>query len=322
MRPSTTVYSYYLPTVREAVEEAICEWDHDLLLQNIHPSLDDLHVPVFDLFTQRVGSTVEGWENFPNRYWTNGSSEGLFHLIALLGGPFQREVGGAPLYQLDGEYQGYQQYAKSLGYEITTLDRRKPEYAKQTSVWSDLEPGVFFLSNPSAVDGNILDKDLFAHIVDNHTVVLDLAYLGMTDPFPLDISHPNILAVVCSLSKPFGLYYYRCGFTFSRGVIPSLYANKWFKNAFSIQLAKEVLETVNPYGLGLEQRERQEAYCKAAERDLQVKGIKPADVWLLANSKYYGHPDYKRGHTWRYCLTPYVMEAEQDARSELLSQAD
>ena len=44
-----------------------------------------------------------------------------------------------------------------------------------------------------------------------------------------------------SFSKPYGLFYYRVGFTFCREPIPALYANKWFKNVYGLLVAEKIL---------------------------------------------------------------------------------
>ena len=50
-----------------------------------------------------------------------------------------------------------------------------------------------------------------------HRIFYDLSYLGATDPGArFDISHPAVSYAAVSFSKPYGLFYYRIGFTFAR----------------------------------------------------------------------------------------------------------
>ena len=44
----TTVYSYYMPEVRELITDLTREYPHDVFLRSISPGLDDFHHPVID----------------------------------------------------------------------------------------------------------------------------------------------------------------------------------------------------------------------------------------------------------------------------------
>lgn len=227
--PLETVYSCFFPEVQAIVENFQKRLDYKFLRLNANHDLDNLASPLFDLYQEKMEADNQA-KNWPkNRYYVNGSSEALFHLVA------HTNQKNLPFYQLNGEYQGYNAYAETLGREFINVSHDPKEIR-------NLEPGIFFVSNPSAVHGNILKEELFEAILENHQVVLDLAYLGMTEGINFDLGHKNILAVVASMSKPFGLYYFRIGFCWSKEELPSLYGNKWFKNANSILLGQEVLQ--------------------------------------------------------------------------------
>lgn len=303
-RPMVTVFSYYLPEVRPIIDELAASYPHQVFQANYLPGLDTLHEPVIEAFIERAISrdAVTGFDTLPYRYPTSGSSEALFHLFARK----LTEEPDIPLYQLAGEYQGYQAYADSLGLKLETLDEEELLAAK---------PGLVILSNPSARDGNRIPAALYQAILARHRVILDLAYLGMTDPLSLDLADPQIEAVVSSLSKPFGLYYHRIGFCFSRREIPSLYGTKWFKNAFSLMLAERVLRSLDRDTILARYRALQQRALDFAADDGYC--LDPAEVWLLGSKAAATEDErleeFRRGRFYRACLTPYFIKFEQEA---------
>lgn len=236
------------------------------------------------------------WDAYPYRYPTSGSSEGLFHAISIAA------LTDKNIYQLDGEYQGYRAYTEANGKTIITL---QPEEVAQA------EPGIFCVSFPSARDGNLLDKELWNDIVNHHEVILDLAYLGMTEPIGgiIDLNHPSIRTVLASFSKPFGLYYYRIGLCWSRDPIASLYGNKWFKNAHSIKLGEHILDSIDVKAFREEGQRLQIEAIDQTNKDLELeKSLIPADVYLLATTNEQldeKYEKFKRIGAYRFCLTPY-----------------
>jgi hypothetical protein len=292
--PETTVYSYYMPEVRNVVDAVAKDFPHHLLRSNYDPGLDNHHAPFLDSYEAYFADQIRGFDNFAWRYFTAGSSEGLFHLL-------QNEAVtrhyAEPWYQLQGEYQGYEAYADAVGRTIWSV---QPDEVRGAP------PGLFVVSNPSAIDGNALDAGLWHDIVTNHRVILDVAYLGMTEALQIDLGHPNIEAVVASMSKPFGLYYFRIGACWTKTEVPSLFGNRWFKNLFSIEVGKEVL-------LSLDIRRLREKYQGIQELAIEQAGldgydIRPSDVWLLGYARGHGDDDrFVRGKDRRYCLTPYFM---------------
>jgi hypothetical protein len=316
-----TIYSYYSPEVRNVVRLALNrqnEYDgiHATLRKNYSPGLDELHLPLMDRYERFARSEgVIGLDTFDAKYFTNGSSEGIFHLITGL-------PPAETLYQFDGEYQGYEAFANSVGRQIITV--------KNMDDLMHSSPGILILSNPASRDGNVIDSRYIRQIGEKHRIILDLAYMGMTQiPLNLDLTDDAILAVLGSLSKPFGLYYYRIGFCYSRHPVSSLCGNKWFKNALSIKIGEAVLDHFASKNL---QRFKDHYF------ELQAKGVKAindefglsvgsdgakaavgSDVWLLAKAPYRDmHPSdlnpFKRGEfdpCYRFCLMPYYMENDK-----------
>jgi histidinol-phosphate/aromatic aminotransferase/cobyric acid decarboxylase-like protein len=318
--PAATVYSYYAPEIENTVSKALTLLNyshkpdsiHATLRKNYEPGLDDLHLPLmekYEAFARSEG--VIGLDTFNYKYFTNGSSEGIFHLINAFG----------PLYQFEGEYQGYKALCDATGRSIQTITLEGSDL--DTPYINNVEPGVIILSNPASKDGNIVDPAVLNKILNSeHSVIIDLAYMGMTrKPLNLDLTHPKVLAVVGSLSKPFGLYYYRIGFCYAKIDVPSLYGNKWFKNALSIKIGEAVLDEATPKKMAA----FKDKYFDLQERAVEETGrfahapggwIKPSDVWLLAHAQVptgtWGGPSiapFKRTDSdLRYCLTPFYME--------------
>lgn len=312
---SSTVYSWYTPEIELLVAHyARHDYPSEVFTQNYDPGLDDLHEELMSLFWRKsiapilkMETPTTRWDLLPDSYYTNGSSEGLFHLLARHKTHFPH----VPLYQFAGEYQGYQEYAKTLGLTFRSVDFG-------TDV-TKLQPGVFFVSVPSAVDGNAVDPSVIDLICERHYVVLDLAYAGMGSQPEIRLTD-RVTAVVASMSKPFGLYYHRIGFLWSRDPVPSLYGNRWFKNAFSIKIAQEVLKDYSADYFAGRYGSWQERAIQEASQELGVE-IYPSDVWLLGHlypAVDQGIPwilnQFKRGPGYRFCLTPYYMKyVKEDA---------
>lgn len=306
-----TVYCWMFPQVRALHAELMADYPHELYLRNVHPGLDDAHEGLLDAYEQILGAQLDGWATFSRRYVTGGSSEGIFHLLAA----HAAHERSTPIYVLDGEYAGYGAYAAALGLQATELS---------ADALLGAPAGRVFVSWPSARDGRTPDRALLDALLERHRVVLDLAYLGLTDPFALNLEHPGIDAVVASLSKPFGLYYQRVGMLWARQEMPSLYGTRWFKNLHSILLGEKVIRTLG-WDLLPWIRERQHLAVAhlAAEHDLHLAA---RDVALLAGADA-GQPvagleRFRRGAEYRVCLTPLMMTMSGDGPEHAQESAD
>jgi hypothetical protein len=168
--PTPTIYSYYSSEVRTVVKTALIEQNrsdgiHATLKRNYDPGLDELHLPLMDRYERFARyEGVIGLDTFDAKYFTNGSSEGIFHLIASL-------VDEEKLYQFDGEYQGYKAYADSIGRKIITVFHGVDELMT-------LEPGTIIMSNPASFDGNIISSSIIKKIGRRHKIILDLGLHG------------------------------------------------------------------------------------------------------------------------------------------------
>lgn len=304
----TTVYSYYLPEVRDLITDLTRAYPHAVFLQSISPGLDDFHEPIIDRLVAVHQPDVPHLSQFPYRYPTAGSEEGIREYLTLLQ---SRNV--EQIYMWEGDYEGYRDVGKTRN--ITTV---AVNYGVDPGT---LPPGFWFLSNPSARNGMIVPEEKVKAILDaGHKVFYDLSYLGATSPCIFDVSHPNIEAVAISFSKPYGLFYYRLGFTFCRESIPALYANKWFKNVYSLLVARAVLDRMDQAALMEKYKAIQAEIVSGINQEFQL-GISASDAFLLAklptqeadllpNESQALISRFRRGEWYRFCLTPYFMDYE------------
>lgn len=304
------VYSYYFPEIRKLISETTANFPHGEFLKSISPGLDDYEKPIIDKMVSFYKNDVVGFEEFQYRYPTSGSSEGIYHLFSRI----KKDDPASPIYTLEGEYEGYRECAAGLGLKVQEI----PEDMK---VIKSLKPGYWFVSNPSGRNGMVLSKTLIDQIADvGHKVIVDLAYLGMTKRQKFNYSHPNIVAILTSMSKPFGLFYYRVGFTFSREPVNTLYGSKWFKNILSLIIADKVFSTFTsdyfykkyaPIQKEILEQIRKETGIPLRRSDVILLGYLTEDDFnkLSGEQKEMVKP-FKRGTSYRFCLTQYFLEKE------------
>jgi|CXWL01.1.fsa_nt_gi hypothetical protein len=303
--PLKAVYSYYFPEVRRIIDSITSAYPHETFLQSVTPGLDDYHVPVVSSYLRHFENQLPHLETFLHQYVTAGASESIFHLLARISA-FEREK---PLYLLTGEYEGYAGYGANLGLQFESVAEPENLIGRK--------PGIIFLSNPSARDGNIIDNDRLISICEaGHQIVYDVTYVGLTDPYRFNLNHPNIIAVLASLSKPFGLYYHRIGFAFTRFEMKTLEVNKWFKNILSLTIAREVLEQLGPDQLVNQYRSYQREALHTMEEQYHLH-VDPSQVVLLGHAQNgqlpSGWENYSRRRNYRFCLTPYFLEQERSS---------
>jgi hypothetical protein len=301
-----TVYSYYLPEVREAIDTLAVEFPHSTFLKSTTgKGLDEFEQPVIEKFVKFQSKALKGIEKFPYRYWTAGSEEGIREYMSWMASADKPPV----VLGIRGEYEGYKAVAESRG--LTYAD-----YVPYHS-WSN---STLFLSNPSARDGNIIPNAEVSSMANAQKVFYDLSYLGSTEFHEFDLTHNNIDAVAVSFSKPYGLFYYRIGMLFSKHEIPSLYGNRWFKNVFSIMVADRVMdELVSPMVVP----QRYKVLQQEIVRDINDRyslGLHCSNSFLLAcrpkgddlnEEQQDALAPFDRGAGYRLCLTRYYEELER-----------
>lgn len=309
LKAITTVYSYRFPEVRSLITELTNPFPHDIFLKSTQPcgDLDDFHESIIDKVADFYSGSVN-LSGFNFKYPTAGSSEGIFHYLSLL-----RTNGTKKIYTLKSEYEGFKEYGKSMGIKTVEIE---PDTDPEK-----IEKGIWFLSNPSARDGNIISNQFVNDICDaGHKVFYDLAYMDSAELNKYDLEHENIAAAVISFSKPYGVFYDRIGFAFSREEIPSLYANKWFKNILSLMIADKIVSELEPNEIYKKYRPVQKEILKEINKEHEL-GIKPSDALLLGyltkndtknldSEQRESIEKFRRGYFYRFCLTPYFLDRE------------
>jgi hypothetical protein len=277
-------------------------------------NIDEIHVPIIERIVNAYDGVISGLDGFAKRYPTSGSSEGIFHLLT------QYKIKGTEeINLLESEYEGYSAYASHLGMKVNWVNPDKEDISK-------VKPGLWFISNPSARDGNIIPNEFINELCENnHKVVLDFAYVGATKKYNFDVSHPNIEAVAMSFSKPYGVFRFRIGgFTFAKEEVQSLFGNKWFKDTTRLMQSLKLAEEIGPENIYPKYRPVQEEIITELNSEYGL-GLKASDSFLLAHLKEEDTVNFtkdqmeliapfKRGPNYRLCLTPYFEAKENMGR--------
>jgi hypothetical protein len=264
---------------------------------------DRRHEEFFDVWHDWAKPVVKlDRGRFPFCYPTAGASEPLRHIIF----DFAAK-GGRAIHVFRGEYEGYKAMAEASGLEVVEYDREGPLDRIAAELGRD---GLFFISQPSAIDGDVWPGfNSLMKAMPEHRVVVDLTYVGAVPPVAerFDMDAPSVRAVVFSLSKPFGAYYDRIGGVFSRTEDPGLFGNKWFKSLTALRLGvilmrrHDVCFMPNRYG------DLQREAAAAASRRLGFD-FRPSHVFVLATAVSEARTemaDYlRRAGKLRVCLTP------------------
>ncbi len=332
--PMKAVYSYYFPETR-AVVDSLALTPHDIFLTQTNIAqaneaisqygfkngfeipktpagnvdLDMIHEPIIEAIIDEYKDVVPNLSEYPFRYPTSGSSEGIFHYLSFL-----RSQNITTINTFPGEYEGYREYGIGIGINTVEVPIEKSAESRNE---------FWFISNPNARNGNIIDNATINSIAEaGNDIALDLAYVGNTNPQEFDVSNPRVKAVFMSFSKPYGLFRFRIGFTFTREPIPTLYANKWFKSVPSLLLALKVAQDIGPKLLP-EKYKAVQAEIVAEINDQTGLNITPSDAFLLAhmplsdsmrlnNDQKNLIEQFQRADNYRFCLTPYFERKEKE----------
>lgn len=172
MKPIQPVYTYYYPEVRQIISDLTHEFPHDVFLQAINPWLDAYHWKAIDAYCKHYFRQLPKLSEFPYIYPLSWSSEGIFHILSHIVA-FEKEK---PLYIFSWEYEWYAAYWGNLWLHFTNIS--------YGSTYSELQPWIFFISNPNSRDGNIIpNEEILAIAEAGHEIILDVAYVGTTKPY-------------------------------------------------------------------------------------------------------------------------------------------
>lgn len=270
-------------------------------------NLDELHVPVIERIRRTVGASLISLDGFEHAYPTPGSSQAMFTLLSEWHARGELDS----IATLKGEYEGYAAYADSLHIPVTHHETLTDSPPKPGEVW--------FVSNPSAVDGNWIDHDSWRQFTEaGHRIVYDAAYVGLTDAATLDVSSPHIKAVLTSPSKIFGVFRYRnTGITYTREPVKSMYGTRWFKDVPALLDTLKLYESFGRNELPRAYRPVQRTICDALS-ELACAEIIPSDVLLLASTAANLDDNFStfiRANVHRFGLTKLFEDYERGVAS-------
>jgi len=319
---SKTIYSLVMPETEAVIDGIFGDADsplreafHDAYREAWTQKEDTMHEGFFDTWKQWNSPIVEAdWSQFPFMYPINGASEGLREAVQAYGAKARVEGFQPTIHVFVGEYEGFSAYAAAAGIPVKTHNRQN---------WQDALGQIgpndqFYLSHPSAIDGNIWpDYDSFAQGLYEAQpaaqLMLDLTYVGcVAKPFRVKADYPNIPVVFFSLSKPAGAYYHRIGGFLSREEYPGLFGNKWFKNLMALRVGTEFMKAHGVHELPQKYSDVQSQAVTQANQALGLELV-PSDVFVLGTMPPREKPSdlehyLTRGSAGeelvRVCLTP------------------
>ncbi|MEI6511497.1 MAG: hypothetical protein WCO25_05700 [Candidatus Uhrbacteria bacterium] len=292
-----TIYSLYYQEVRATVEDLWNSSPH--LLYGAAYNRGQEKLPGLFLDAWRAWTTVELGDAFPHAYATAGASEALRELIRP----------GIRVNTFEGDYEGFWRLAQDRGIPFVV----RPRGQCVGATYDDTD--VFFLSDPSSIDGDHLDGlDSWIDEMERRhprvSIVVDVTYVGATKVNRArDFSrHPNVKVVVFSLSKPFGVYYHRIGGVFSRNPIPVLeHGNVWFVNPFSLALGTMLMRRFQPGELPRRYAHVQEqVLADAIAQGIVPASAKAGNVILFGIGPEGDARNRRVDGTYRFCLTPGI----------------
>jgi hypothetical protein len=200
-----------------------------------------------------------------------------------------------------GDYLGYLGSATTKGIEV--------QWADSLQEIGEPEDGVvWFVSNPSAISGNLHRPDVWQTFLDaGHKVVVDAAYIDLTvEGHAVDVSSENVIAVITSPSKPYGLVLDKHpGVVYSRKKHTGLYLQKKFNNVPRLLTIMELQlqDEFAPHRIAGLHRPTQETICK----DMSERAggqILPSDASLMAHATGMLHQDYDSYRTVNFHERP------------------
>ena len=322
-KPLKAVYSFIFPEVWQSIHSVDFSpeffrtqtnarqlaqqfQDIDTLPENKEGQFDTerLYEIVHATILKSYSCLIPSLSKYKHFYPTSGSSEGLFHILTDL-----KLKGVRQINVLAGEYEGFGIQAGNLGLKVKIVPLADTLTQK---------PGWWIVSQPTARNGAILPASWFKDMAKaGHKFVVDYAYVGLTYPTQFAFGGYVPEYAVMSLSKPYGVFALRIGFTFSKQVIPSLIGNKlWFRdNTRQIQ-ACAIINQVGPLVLKGRYAEMQEAIVSGMREETQLP-IELSESLLLAylpttvklsTKQTMLLSQFKRYDNYRFCLTPYFED--------------
>lgn len=306
---SQFVYNITYPETKLIKEEMWLSLPHDMYSKTPTKKQDNMHFEFFEAWLNWTKPVLNINDyDFKYFYPTYGSSDAIKETIAYHATNRSVDNFIPTIHIFNGEYQGYELYAKNYNVRIIKHDINN----YKQSIMDIAEPNdQFYLSQPSSKDGNIwkgYDEFLNWMVINcpKVKIMLDLCYIGtVANEYFINANYNNINTIFFSLSKSFGTFYDRIGGVFCKDEIPNLNENIWLKNLMSLKLGTKLLKTYSVYHLPQKYQYAQKEAIKIIGRNIIV-----SDVILLGHKKT-NKPDeldkyLTRGDNIRYCLTPIM----------------
>lgn len=319
---SKTVYALVTPETESAKDALLGNRGSatrnaylDLFREAWTSKQDALHEEFFDGWHRWSQPVVDlDRSRFPFYYPCNGASEPIRHLIFKWAVDNSLYVAGdpQPIHFFKGEYEGYKAMAEAALTGWTEHNREDWRNIPTSFIGGER----FFISAPSAIDGNVWeDFNAFLQAMPPRTVAVDCTYVGAVPEIAIkerfNLNADSVHSIIFSLSKPFGVYYDRIGGIFTRKEDPGLFGNKWFKNLTSLKLGTTLMEKHDVFSLPHQYAEMQRLATASASQGLGFD-FSPSDVFLLANSDDQADTPManylRRAGKLRICVTPGIAE--------------
>ncbi len=298
---------------RELLEEGGFSIARDLTLPTTAGKVEflALHEPIIERITNRNEALFPGLSTFEHRYPTaHGATDGILRLMAGWVGKGEMTRLGI----IKGDYHDYVSQAESVGLTKDRIDMAP----SLSEAGEPLDGRVWFVSNPSAIDGNWHDQEEWDQFVEaGHKIVLDTAYADLTTKTPdqsVDVSADNIIGLLSTISKPHGLVHQRYpGVVYTREDLKILSNATPYKQVDRLLIALELLEHFQPHQIAQIQKPRQLEICAAIGKVAQGEII-PSDVTLMATAKEQLDPsfDYLRRSNGSYRMRLSTLFYRQD----------
>ena len=316
---SKTVYSLLYPEAKKVLDNLWNEKPHSMYERPYLDKQDGSHLDFFNTWLNWTSSVLKIDKGLIKYFYpTAGSSEAIRDSIAVLASKFLTHAHQPSIHVFDGEYEGYASYARAFGLRVVKHNRS--EYEKSLEKTRPVSGDLFYLSQPSSIDGNVwTGYDDFMIFLSakypDFKVMLDICYVGtVAKSYQINLTFSNIESVFFSLSKVFGVYYHRIGGVFSRNEISSLHGNRYFKNLFSLRLGTELMTRYGVQELPNKYYNAQFNIIKQLNK--KFPDILPSDVVILAHGpkKKGMYGQLTRGDSVRVCITPSMDKELNYAR--------
>lgn len=334
---SKTVYALVTPEIETVKRSVLNNDEHLCQFRDAWTAKQDAyHEEFFDKWVKWSSRVIDfDRSEFQSYYPTAGASEALRHIIyhfavkkrslfetmchaihSLMDSG--RLFATKEIHIFEGEYEGYRAYGEACGLRI--VEHARDDYLSVAECPGIKHGyGLFFISQPSAIDGNVWgDFNDFLSRMPESSVVADLTYVGAVPQrsftAKFDVGQPCVRNIVFSLSKPFGAYYDRIGGVFCRQEDPGLFGNKWFKNLTSLRIGTELMTRFGVFYMPNRYWLAQKAAAAEVGERLGID-LRPSDVFVLAGADeaddpkmaaYLARPAQGR---LRVCLTPEMAKA-------------